>query len=98
MKIKSAFTQGDAHTIAGTKGFFVFSLLVQLQATIYLFMRFFYDVEVRRFIHDIDPEIEWNGWVSDVLIFGVCGIFPLHQIFVIRGLITGSSGCSHKAD
>ena len=93
MKIKSALMQGGAHSIAGTKGILVFSLLLHSQVVIYLVMRFFYDVELMRFLHDI----ELNVWVLDTSAFMLGGISPIYYIFVIRGLITSSSGCHTKA-
>ena len=79
-KIKGALMHGGGYSIAGTKRIFVLNVLIQSLVAIYLFMRFFLDVE-------------WMGWMSDTAALMLGGIYPLYQIFVIRGLITDSSGC-----
>lgn len=63
-----------ARFTAGTKSRYLWSILIQVGVTGYLFIRFFHDVA-------------WFGWMSDTAALIGGGLVPIYQVVLIRKLI-----------
>ncbi len=66
--------QRGVKLISGTKFLFLFSLIIQISVASYIFLRFFYEIEI-------------YSLATDIWAFLFAGLYPVYHIILFRGIV-----------